>query len=81
METKLLGTGDDVGDLAGREWRRRWRFSGWELETRLENWRLWNGSDNGTYRLGSGDENGVLAAGKWLRHERLSRWGLKATLE
>ena len=36
LETKRLGTGDDVGDEASGDWRQRWRLSGWGVETMLE---------------------------------------------
>ena len=70
FETWRLGIGDYNCDLTGMEWTRRWRLSGWELETRLESWRLWNGSDNGN-----------LAPGEWRREWCLSGGKVAMTLE
>ena len=36
METWWLGSGDDNGDLAAREWRRQWRLSGQGVESTME---------------------------------------------
>jgi len=47
LETKRLGTGDDVGDLAAGDWRRRWIFSDWGLEMTMETQLLWSGGDIG----------------------------------
>ena len=55
-----MGTGDDNGNLMAWEGRRRWRLSGWGLETMLETQRFkdyiarsnpgncfsWNNSNN-----------------------------------
>ena len=46
-ETWRLGSGDEVGDLATGEWRRRWRLGGWRVETTLESQRLGSEEDNG----------------------------------
>ena len=36
LETKQLGTGDDVGYLKVGYYRRRWRLAGWGLETTMK---------------------------------------------
>ena len=51
-----MGSGDDVGDLAGGEWRRRGRLGGCRMEMTWDTW-----------RLESGDDVGDLVAGKWRR--------------
>ena len=47
----VLGIGDHTGDLAAKDWRRRWRLSSWgtglELETKLRSWWLVIGDDVG----------------------------------
>ena len=46
LETKRLGTGDDVGDLAAGEWGRHCRLSCWRMETTLETKWLGIGDDD-----------------------------------
>ena len=65
-----MGSGDGTGDLAAGEWRRHWRLSSWELETKLE-----------AKRLGTGDDVGDEATGDWRRRWRLSGWGVETMLE
>ena len=60
-----MGSGDDVGDLAGGEWRRRGRFGGCRMEMTSDTW-----------RLGSGDE-----VGEWRRRWRLGGCGMEMTLD
>ena len=47
-----LGSRHDVGYLAAEEWRQRWRFMGWGVETTLE-----------TLQLGTRQDVGDLVAG------------------
>ena len=70
MVSKRLGSGDNSGNLTAREGRRRWRLSGWGLETMLDTWRLW-----------SGDDIQDLVDGGWRRRWNLSGWGLETILE
>ena len=70
-----MGSGDDVGDLAGGEWRKTWET--WQLSNgddvghlaavewrrswRLGDWRVETTLES--QRLGSGEDNGNVAGG------------------
>ena len=65
-----MGSGVDVGDLAGGEWRRRGRLGSCRMEMTLDTWRLGSGDEVGdleatleSQRLGSGEDNGNVAGG------------------
>ena len=60
---RLLGFGDESGDFAAGNWRRRYRPSGWILETTLTTQRLGSANDTGDLAAGIGDHPGDLAAG------------------
>ena len=36
LKTKELGSGYDSGDFVAGDWRQKWSFSAWDVETTLE---------------------------------------------